>query len=65
MSKFLREGRGHCRICDREVDLVSEPKIGLTVSRHLHKIEEYGPKGAKPTGFCPGSLTDPKPRTRP
>lgn len=26
------------------------------IARHLHRIEEYTSKGAKPAGFCPGSL---------
>ena len=36
-----------------------EQHLDPVVSRHLHQIEEYGPKGALPGGFCPGSLKAP------
>jgi hypothetical protein len=63
-TKYMREGRGCCKMCARELDVVmpSGPwTAGLVVARHLLRIEEYGPKGAAPRGFCPGSLGEPNP----
>lgn len=73
--KYMREGRGLCKKCARELDVVVEtyPWKGTAwdanrakrpepvISRHLNRIEEYGPRGAVPGGFCPGSLTEPDP----
>jgi hypothetical protein len=66
-TKYMREGRGACKMCARELDVVSiTPRalngpLGLVVSRHLNRIEEYGPRGASPKGFCTGSLDEPNP----
>lgn len=38
--------------------------MGVVVSRHLRRIEEYTPLGASPRGFCEGSLEPPAERTR-
>lgn len=61
--KYMREGRGCCKKCARELDVLSSvPRAqGLVIARHLNRIEEYGPAGASPTGFCPGSLGEPDP----
>lgn len=70
MNRYIRDGKCTCATCDRSnVDLVFEvvSKYGEegvragVVARHLKRIEEYGPKGATPTGFCQGSLQVPKP----
>lgn len=55
--KYIREGRGLCKKCANERDVVSVPgHMPVAMSRHLRRIEEYGPKGATPTGFCDGSF---------
>ena len=69
-TKYMREGRGLCKMCARELDVVqpvSQTGVPgsrgqpLVVARHLNRIEEYGPKGASPRGFCTGSLDQPNP----
>lgn len=66
-TKYLREGRGVCKKCARELDVVVETPSRDTkrpepvIARHLNRIEEYGPRGASPSGFCPGSLGEPNP----
>ncbi len=82
MSKirYMREGRGLCKKCARELDVVTviapavkvpgpanttdtprEVRAGVVIARHLNRIEEYGPKGASPRGFCLGSLGEADP----
>lgn len=75
--KFTREGRGICKVCGSEREVVvpwiGRPGAGpqtigmealrwaagrLVLSRHLNRIEEYTARGARPSGFCPGSLGD-------
>lgn len=67
-TKYLREGRGTCKVCARELDVVlpiPRDVRGLVIARHLRRIEEYGPRGARPAGFCAGSLLEADPVTTP
>ena len=70
--KYIREGKGTCRKCSKEqVDVVVKhvqvpsfyekwvQEEDFMIARHLRRIEEYTPKGAKPGGFCEGSFGEP------
>jgi hypothetical protein len=71
--KYIREGRGACKKCARELDVVAKhvpvPSFyekwkqdgGLMIARHLNRIEEYTARGARPAGFCLGSFGEPDP----
>lgn len=60
--KYMREGRGVCKKCARECDVLVPSVPGwfdrgiAQIARHLNRIEEITAKGVKPEGFCPGSL---------
>jgi hypothetical protein len=61
--RYMAEGKGKCAKCAREVDVVvpcTDRPGQAVVSRHLLRIEEYGPKGVRPEGFCQGSLSVPE-----
>jgi len=68
--KYMREGRGICKVCARELDIVfpvvywkdlGEGVRAPVAARHLKRIESYGPRGIYPEGFCAGSLEEANP----
>lgn len=60
--KYLREGRGVCKTCGRDYDVLTahttgvKHVVGPMLSKHLVWTEKITARGSYPKGFCLGSL---------